>query len=150
MAEWLAGESQSGIHVKRSESLTVLRIARLRRGDSTKPAMYAMWGRALSDGCFYPIAPSVYTLALTLLEERNGNTQRYQWKARTHGHMTFNIPVAMQEVAAHWTGNEARLAVSGPVAPELVEAGWPLCTPTVFYPGGSLWTPDRLEEGEFD
>ena len=64
--------------------------------------------------------------------------------------MAFNIPVAMQEVAAPWTGNAARLAVSEPVAPEFVEAGWPHRTPTVFYPGGSLWTPDRLEQAEFD
>jgi hypothetical protein len=119
-------------------------------GDSTKPAMYAMWGRALSDGCFYPIAPSVYKLALTPLEERNGNTQRYQWQARTHGHLAFNTPVEMQEVVAHWSGNEARLAVTGPVAPEFVEGGWALRTPTVFYPDGSLWAPDRLEEGESD
>ena len=119
-------------------------------GDSTKPAMYAMWGRALSDGCFYPIAPSAYKLALTPLEERNGNTQRYQWQARTHGHLAFNTPVEMQEVVAVWTGNEARLAVTGPVAPEFVEEGWTLRTPTVFYPDGSLWAPDRLAEGESD
>jgi hypothetical protein len=115
--------------------------------------MYAMWGRALSDGCFYPIAPSVYKLALTPPEERNGDTQRYQWQARIHGHLAFNIPVEMQEVVAHWTGStpgEARLAVSGPVAPEFVEAGWPHRTSTVFYPDGSLWPPDRLEEGKFD
>jgi hypothetical protein len=104
----------------------------------------------VSDGCFYPIAPSVYTLELKPLEERNGNTQRYQWKARTHGHSALSIPVEMQEVVAFWTGDEARLTVPGPVTPEFVGAGWPYRTPTVFYPDGSLWTSDRLEEGEFD
>ena len=119
-------------------------------GDGTKPAMYAMWGRALSDGCFYPIAPSVYKIALKPLEERNGNIQRYQWEARTHGHLAFSIPVEMQEVVAHWTGDEAQLSVMGPVTPEFMEAGWTHSTPTVFYPDRSLWGSDRLEEGERD
>jgi hypothetical protein len=150
---WLNGERESPSqafmwHDQSHRQFCVLPA--YERGDSTKPAMYAMWGRALSDGCFYPIAPSVYTLELKPLEERNGGTQRYQWRARTHGHSALSIPVEMQEVVAHWTGDEARLSVAGPVTPEFVEAGWPHRTPTVFYPDGSLWTPDRLDEGEFD
>ncbi len=113
MAEWRAGEPQSGIHVARSESPTVLRFAFLRRGRQHETCHYAMWGRALTDGRFYPIAPSVCKLALTPLEERNGDTQRYQWLARTHGHLAFSIPIEMQEVVAYWTGNEAHLSVSG-------------------------------------
>ncbi len=114
--------------------------------------MFGMWGRALSDGCFYPIEPSVYKLTLTPIEDRDGVTVslRYQWQARTHGHMAYSVPVKMQEVFAQWIGDEARLPVSVPAAPEFVEHGWADREPTVFYPDGSLWAPDRLKEEEFD
>ena len=67
-------------------------------GDSTRPAMYAMWGRALSDGCFYPIAPSVYKIALLPLGPRNGGVQPYQWHARAHGDSAYGAHIDMQEV----------------------------------------------------
>jgi hypothetical protein len=56
----------------------------------------------------------------------------------------------MQEVVTHWTGDEARLLVTGTVAPEFVEAGWTHCAPTIFYPDRSRWGADRLKEGEAD
>ena len=125
-------------------------------GDGTRPAMYAMWGRAQSDGCFYPVAPSVYKLALMPLGPRNGGVQRYQWQTRTDGHLAFGVPIEMQEVVALWTEGTggldatARLEVTGPITPEFTEVGGEFGTPTVFYPDASLWAPDRLEAGDFD
>ncbi len=65
-----------------------------------------MWGRALSDGLFYPIPPSMYRLALTECERTADDSKRYQWKAETHGYQRYSVPVAMQRIRAVQTGRD--------------------------------------------
>ncbi len=102
VAEWQAGESQSDIRVARSESPTDLRVACLRRVRQHKASHVRKVGagsvRRVLLIAFYPIAPSVYKLALTPFEEQNGDTQRYQWQARTREHLAFIVPVEMQNL----------------------------------------------------
>lgn len=116
-------------------------------GNRTGRMVYAMWGRALSDGCFYPVPPTMYRLALELIDQGNGHTQTYQWVARTHGHLAYNIPVEMQEMVVEWQNNGGRFREPGPVAPGLVDVGFETeAAPTTFYPDRSLWSPELLEE----
>ena len=106
-----------------------------------------MWGRALSDGLFYPIPPSMYRLALTECEPAADNSKWYQWTAETHGHKRYCIPVEMQRIRAVQTGRDylgdliLALEESPVVTPEFVEEGLASETniPTNFYPDASLW-----------
>jgi hypothetical protein len=116
-------------------------------GDRRQPEQYAMWGRALSDGLFYPIPPSMYRLALTECEPAADNSKWYQWTAETHGHQRYCIPVEMQRIRAVQTGRDylgdliLALEESPVVTPEFVEEGLASETniPTNFYPDASLW-----------
>ena len=95
-------------------------------GDVTGYPIYAMWGRALSDGKFYPIPPSMYRLKLAMCHPWDGGRSWYRWTAHTHGHQPFCIPIEMQKVRALEIGRNDRgdpileLEVSGVVAPEFV------------------------------
>lgn len=119
-------------------------------GNRGGPAVFAMWGRALSDGQIYPLPPSTYLLSLEPLGSADGGRQRYRWRAETFGRLGHNIPIEMQEVEADWSDNGVmRLRSPGPVAPELIEQGWETeAAPTVFYPDRSLWEPARWGVGE--
>ena len=116
-------------------------------GDRRQPEQYAMWGRALSDGLFYPIPPSMYRLAPTECEPAADNSKWYQWTAETHGHQRYCIPVEMQRIRAVQTGRDylgdpiLALEESPIVTPEFVEEGLASETniPTNFYPDASLW-----------
>ena len=106
-----------------------------------------MWGRALSDGQFYPIPPSMYRLDLTECEPADDISKWYQWTAETHGDQRYSVPVAMQQVRAVQTGRDhlgdpiLALEKSTVVTPEFVEEGLASETniPTDFYPDASLW-----------
>ena len=120
-------------------------------GDRGQTEQYAMWGRALSDGQFYPIPPSMYRLDLTECEPADDISKWYQWTAETHGdqhgNQRYSVPVAMQQVRAVQTGRDhlgdpiLALEESTVVTPEFVEEGLASETniPTDFYPDASLW-----------
>ena len=125
-------------------------------GDVTDYPIYAMWGRALSDGAFYPIPPSMYRLELVERTPWDGEKAWYQWVAHTHGHLPFCIPIEMQKVRALEYGRNVRgdplldLEVSGVVTPEFVSREWDGdgSAPTVFYPDVSLWLGEvEISEG---
>ena len=124
------------------------------RGDIMEYPIYAMWGRALSDGVFYPIPPSMYRLELVERTPWDGERAWYQWVAHTHGHLPFCIPIEMQKVRALATGTTQHgdpsfdLEVSGVVTPEFVSRDWNGDdAPTVFYPDVSLWLGEVEDSG---
>ena len=125
-------------------------------GDRDRPGLFAMWGRALSDGSFYPIPPSMYRLDLFRCNPDPDGTQWYQWNAQVHGKLPYSIPVEMQRVRAVEVGRDQHgdpfMALEDPtiVTPEFVEEQWgcgeSAITPTVFYPDASLWSNELLKD----
>ena len=74
---------------------------------------YALYGRALSDGEFYPIPPSMYLLRIVRggSYEVAGYRESYRWEARAHGQDAYEVPIEMQTVGAVQIGSYSGGAV---------------------------------------
>ena len=141
---WLRGRttSQSAVLRWHSEPERQFCVLPFYEGNVIEPGheRYALWGRALSDGQFYPIPPSMYGLELGQSLTEPG---RYIWAAHINGAASRGIPMELETVSA--TVNAAGRVYLEPgdvVTPEFVEqnaraAGY---QPTVFYPDAELWS----------
>jgi len=146
---WLRGRttSQNAILRWHSEPERQFCVLPFYEGNVVEPGRerYALWGRALSDGRFYPIPPSMYGLELGQSPAEHG---RYIWAAHINGTVPRAIPMELETVSV--TVNAAgrvHLEPGDVVTPEFVEqdasgAGY---QPTVFYPDVELWSSERAQ-----
>ena len=152
---WLQGETRSPCEAlvwREVDERQFCVLPFYENDDRNEKPHYAMYGRALSDGRFYPIRPTMYYLTLAECGAEPDGSVVYKWEARTHGHLPYSIPVHMQRVRSVEAGRDARgdvlreLEVTGPIAPEFVSPEDPEQPHgkelTVFYPDARLWWQD--------
>ena len=151
--EWLQGQTTSDCRALVWSNVSERQFCVLPSypdGNRMAKPHYAMYGRALSDGEFYPIPPSMYLLRVVHGGPCAiaGYRESYRWEARAHGHDAYEVPIEMQTVGAVQIGSDSGgavwdLEVSGVVAPEFVSREWATNghEPTVFYPDAKLWYP---------
>ncbi len=114
---------------------------------------YLLWGRALSDGKFYPIPTWWYSL--DLVPDLREDVSLYQWVCQVYDFS--RIPVRMelnsQVPLRHRSGEVYALTVDEEtdiITPEPVQGskGTEERPRTVFYPDTSLWCDLRCVESE--
>jgi hypothetical protein len=150
--EWLQGQTSSPSSVLRwhSEAERQFCVLPFYEGGIREPGRerYALWGRALSDGRFYPIPPSMYGLEL---DQSITDRGRYIWAVYVNGHLPRSVPMELATVSVTVTAaGRVHLEVGDVVTPEFVEeraqeAGY---RPTLFYPDRDLWS-DEPRDGQF-
>ncbi len=109
---------------------------------------YLLWGRALSDGEFYPIPTRWY--ALDLVPDLREDVSWYQWVCQVSNFSPTPIRMELngQVPLNHPSGEVYALKVDEAtdiITPELVQGSKGERPFTVFYPDTGLWSDRRCE-----